>query len=89
MPKNIRHPARPPRTDKRYTPKRAQRLASQARSLWANMKSIVAEMQQLANEHEPDALSQQRMELRTVEIILTGYTGASAVGRAMASRNGS
>jgi len=31
-------------------------------------------MQPLANEHEPDSLSQQRMELRTVEIILMGYT---------------
>jgi hypothetical protein len=31
-------------------------------------------MLRLANEHEPDSLSQQRMELRTVEIILKGYT---------------
>lgn len=64
----------PPPEVGRYTPTRARRLATQARHLWRDMQFVVKEMLRLANEHDPDSLSEQRMALRTIENILRGFS---------------
>lgn len=58
----------------RYTPIRARRLATQARHLWRDMQSAVKDMLRLANQYDPDSLSEQRMVLRTIENILRGFS---------------
>jgi hypothetical protein len=57
-----------------YTPARARRLATLTRGLWAEMIGLTHQMLQVASHHDPDTLAEQRMILRTLQMVLRGYS---------------
>jgi len=57
-----------------YTPTRARRLAALSRALWAEMTTLVDQMIKTAHRHDPDTLAEQRMILRTLQMVLRGYS---------------
>ena len=64
----------PPPEEGLYTPARARRLASQSRKLWAEMRALVDRLLKIVHSSVPYMEDEQRMRLRTLQIVLRGYS---------------
>lgn len=57
-----------------YSLSRARQLDTRTCRFWAERIRVIDRLLIIANQHDPDTLASQRMALRTLQIILRGYS---------------